>query len=251
MPRTQSPLNPDTVVPLTPMPVRISLLAKLNAFAIGLILVTALGIVVLLARQQLADEQMRVRTQGMTVVSMLAEWAEPAVLSNDRVALAQMTNSLAGDRDIAYVAVLDKAGKTLLAHAFGDLPVPANPVERPGPEKIVSGVQEYGGHRFLEFITPIGRPKTDPLVLRPSATIEPPNAGGYIRLGMSLNRSLMQMRSNLLGALTVVAVLVAVAIVVTLLLTRRLVAPIRQVIAPVFRSNLSGTSMRCKSTTAW
>jgi len=228
MVRTQSPLNPDTVVPLTPVPVRVSLLAKLNAFAIGLILVTAVGIVALLARQQLVDEQTRVRTQGMTVVSMLAEWAEPAVLQNDRAALAQIANSLAGDRDIAYVAFLDKDGKTLLAHAFGDLPVPVNPVERPGPEKIVSGVQEFGGHRYLEFISPIGRPKTDPLILRPITTVEPPSAGGYVRLGMSFDRSFLQLRNNLLGALTVVALLVAVAIVLTLLLTRRLVAPIHQ-----------------------
>ena len=228
MPRTQSPLNPDTVVPLALAPVRIGLLAKLNAFAIGLILVTAVGIVALLARQQLSDEQTRVRTQGMTVVSMLAEWAEPAVLHGDRVALAQIAKSLAGDRDVAYVAILDKDGKTLFANAFGDLPVPAKPIDLPGPEITVSAVQENANHRYLEFIAPIARSKTDPLILRPGVTVEQPNTGGYVRVGMTLDRSLAQMRGNLLGALTVVAVLVAVAIVLTLLLTRRLVAPIHQ-----------------------
>ncbi|MEO8739766.1 MAG: EAL domain-containing protein [Casimicrobiaceae bacterium] len=230
MPRTQSPLNPDAIVPLTlaPAPVRIGLLAKLNAFAIGLILVTALVIVALLARQQLSDEQTRIRTQGMTVVSMLAEWAEPAVLRTDRAALAQIINSLADDRDIAYVAILDKDGKTLVATSFGDLPVPANPVYMPGPEIVVSGIQESTGHRFLEFIAPIGRSKTDPLILRPGVTAEHPNTGGYVRVGMTFDRSLSQLRSNLLGALSVVGVLVAVAIVLTLLLTRRLVAPIHQ-----------------------
>ncbi len=228
MARTQSPLNPDTVVPLTPVPVRISLLTKLNAFAIGLILVTALVIVALLARQQLADEQTRVRAQGITVVSMLAEWTEPAVLRTDRAELAQIVKSLASDREIAYVAILDKDGKTLLAHSFSDVPVPANPIHMPGPEIVVSDVQEVAGHRYLEFIAPVGRSKTDPLILRPGATVEQPNTGGYVRVGMSFDRSLLQLRNYLLGALSVVGILVAAAIVLTLLLTRRLVAPIHQ-----------------------
>jgi len=225
----QSPPNPGTMVPQAPAPVRISLLAKLNAFAIGLIAVTAIGIVALLAYQQLNDEQTRVRTQGMTVVSILADWSASAVEREDRAALEQISKSLADDHDIAYVAVVGKDGKTLLSHTFGDLPVPAGPFAKATGEKIASGVQEFAGHRYLEFIAPIGKPKIAPeVIVRPVPTIEQPGLGGYVRLGVSLDRSLVQLRHNLLSALSVVGVLLAAAIFLTLLLTRRLVAPIHQ-----------------------
>jgi diguanylate cyclase (GGDEF)-like protein len=50
---------------------------------------------------------------------------------------------------------------------------------------------------------------------------------GYIQLGMSFDRTQAQLRSIVTGALSVVAVLVVLAIVLTLLLTRRMVAPVR------------------------
>ena len=51
---------------------------------------------------------------------------------------------------------------------------------------------------------------------------------GYVRIGMSADRQQRSLRNNLLGALTVVGLLVVIAVIATLLLTRRLVAPMRR-----------------------
>ena len=117
---------------------RVGLLTKLNVLAIGLIVATAIGIVALLVYQQIRDEQQRLRAQGMTIVSMLAERSESAIASGDDASFAHMAKSLADDHDVAYVAVLDSRQKTLWVKAFGDAPLPTRPVARLDPKTVTS-----------------------------------------------------------------------------------------------------------------
>jgi diguanylate cyclase (GGDEF)-like protein len=228
MPRSRSPLTSETNSPLNAPPVRVRLQTKLNLLAFVLIGATAIGIVALLVRQQVQDEA-RLRAQGLTIVSMLAERFADAVSSADKASLAHMSESLAADRDIAYVAVFDAQKQPLLSRAFGDVPVPAAPLAEARPGKIASALQEITGHSYLELIAPIA-------VAKPASAISvrDPLAGGgagpsgYVRLGMSFDRSQALLRSSLFWALSVLGALVVVTIVLTLFLTRRLVAPMRQ-----------------------
>ena len=64
-----------------------------------------------------------------------------------------------------------------------------------------------------------GRPPTRPAAGR---------RAGYVRLGLSFERQQQNFRAQMLGALTVVGLLVVIAVVATLLLTRGLVAPMRR-----------------------
>ncbi|MDQ6924487.1 MAG: EAL domain-containing protein, partial [Pseudomonadota bacterium] len=229
MAKYTSPLNADTVSPLNAPPVRLGLQTKLNLLAIGLIVATAVGISAFLFRQQVQDEQTRLQTQGMTIVSMLAELTEPAVIAADKRALRQILDTLDADRDIAYVVVLDAQHKLIASRVFGNrVPTPI-PLGGAKETKIERAVHTVDGRRYLDLVAPILATKPgaqsslrNPLV----ATAEPPV--GYLQLGMSFERSQNELRSNLIGALSVVAALVLVAIVITLLLTRRLIAPIRQ-----------------------
>jgi diguanylate cyclase (GGDEF)-like protein len=208
---------------------RVGLLTKLNVLAIGLIVATAIGIVALLVYQQIRDEQQRLRTQGMTIVSMLAERSESAIASGDDASFAHMARSLADDRDVAYVAVLDNRQKTLWVKAFSDAPIPAKPFARPDPKAVTSARQDYEGHRYLELVAPIEarRQGGTEAVAAAAAAAEHKDVIGFVRLGMSFDRSRTQLRDNLIGVLSVVGALVAFAILATLLLTRRLVAPMR------------------------
>jgi diguanylate cyclase (GGDEF)-like protein len=229
MAKYTSPLNADTVSPLNAPQVRLGLQTKLNLLAIGLIVATAVGISAFLFRQQVQDEQTRLQTQGMTIVSMLTELTEPAVTTADRRALRQILDTLDADRDIAYVVVLDAEHKLLASRVFGNrVPTPI-PLGIPRETKIESAVHNVDGRRYLDLVAPIvatkpGAPSSlrNPLAATAGAPI------GYLQLGMSFERSQNELRSNLIGALSVVAALVLVAIVITLLLTRRLIAPIRQ-----------------------
>jgi len=228
MPRSTSPLTSTTVSPLTVPPVRFGLQTKLNVLAIGLIVATAIGIVALLVRQQIREEQTRLLTEGMTIVSMLAERSATAAASGTDASLAQMSQSLEGDRDVAYVTVLDRAQKTLWSKNLSDVPIPPALLAALRPDKITSATQEFEGQRYLELIAPI-LPGKKPGAAAADATTaaDGKRAIGFVRLGMSFDRSRSQLRDSLIGALSVVGALVGIAIMLTLLLTRRLVAPMR------------------------
>jgi diguanylate cyclase (GGDEF)-like protein len=231
--RAPSSLPPVTVTPLNVQPVRVGLLTKLNLLAIGLIIATAIGIAALLVRQQVRDEQARLKTQALTIVKMVAERSEQALAQDDRASLLRMAQSLAADRDIAYVEVLDSAGKPLLSRTFGEGLLPAKPLAGFKPDGISSSVEEVDGHRYLEVIAPIAA--TQKIGVSPedvagtrsaaAAATSSGRTGGHVRLGMSVDYSLSKLRDSLLGALSVVGTLVLVAILLTLFLTRRLVAP--------------------------
>jgi diguanylate cyclase (GGDEF)-like protein len=105
------------------------------------------------------------------------------------------------------------------------------------------GSTEYTirGLRYIELIAPVGSTKAAPTAElakdtgerfpAASANALPRVASvpvGYIRIGMTSERQVAQFRKHVIGALTVVGLLVVLAIGATLLLTRRLVAPMRR-----------------------
>jgi len=227
--RYKSPLNADTVSPLNAPTVRMGLLTKLNLLAVGLIIATALGITAFLLIQQMQDEQARLRTQGLTTASILAELAEYAVYTANKDYLEQILDTVATDRDIAYVSVLDAQRKPLASRGFGDGVAPTIELTDATPTGTKGIVQGMRGRRYLEFVAPVVSTTTGPHPrLVDAGKSDAEAAIGYIQLGMSFDRTQGQLRGNLVGALSVVGLLVVIAIVLTLLLTRRLVAPMRQ-----------------------
>src|SRR5450432_86561 len=194
MAKYKSPLNADTVSPLNAPPVQLGLQTKFNLLAIGLIVITALLISGFLVRQQLLDEQTRLKTQGMTIVSMLVELTDSAVATVDTAALREILDSLDADRDIAYVVVLDAQRKPLASRVFSvDVPTPIPPGS-PTETKTDTAVRTVEGRRYLDLVAPIVTPNTTlPAAAAPSsrnaagATGAPPI--GYLQLGMSFDRS--------------------------------------------------------------
>jgi len=231
MARPRSPPAVDTASAPPVSPVRISLLTKLNVLAIGLIVATAIGVAAFLLRQQVKDEQARLATEGETIISILAGQTRHAVATSDSALLGQISQSLGTNPDLAYVAVFDTQRKLLLGRAFGEAVAPPLPFTPPRSTKVVRTMQEVAGHRYLDLVAPIAanpQPRASSSSRDVPATNEAPL--GYVRLGMNLERSQAQLRDNLLGAVSVVAalVVVAIALTLTLLLQRRLVAPMHQ-----------------------
>ncbi|HKE42121.1 MAG TPA: EAL domain-containing protein [Casimicrobiaceae bacterium] len=222
MAKSSSPLV-DTTTPLKAPTVRFGLLPKLNLFAIGLVAVSAIAVAALLTRQQGIDEQTRLETAGTTIAAMLAERAGSALIAGDTSSLGQMMQGLAMDRDIAYVVVLDGSKNPIYAHAFSAIQVPAMNTSEPQTGTIARSLHEVEGHRYLELIAPIATAPAPP-----GAALPVPVPQGFIRLGMSFDRSQAQTRANLVGVFSVLAAVMGVAILLTLLLHRRLVAPMYQ-----------------------
>lgn len=225
----KSPLSADTVSPLNSPPVLLGLQTKLNLLAIGLIIVTAFGIIAYLIWQQVQDEETRLRTQGMTIVSMLVGLTEYDVQATDKADLRQILDSLDADRDIAYIVVLDARRKVLSSRVFGDGAQPPPPAANPPQKRIDTAIRTIEGRRYLDLIAPIVAAKSGSAsALRNPGAAPTAAPVGYLQLGMSFERSRDKLRNNLIGALSVAAGLVFVSILFTLLLTRHLIAPIRQ-----------------------
>ena len=219
-----TPLSADTFSPLAGPPVRIGLLAKLNLLAIGLIIATALGVSAFLVNQQLRDEQSRLKMQGLAVAAMLAGVADEAIASKDMTSVVPVLDGLGSDRDIAYAAIVDQAQHPLLSRGYAGASVPTTPMELPTAGKVSAVQSDTLAGRYVDVVVPVYTPSH---IARGLSDESRPIAG-YVRLGMSFDRAWARLRLNLIGALSVVAMVVIMAIVVTLLLTRRIVAPIRQ-----------------------
>ena len=224
MAKRLTPLSADTFSPLNAPPVRMGLLAKLNLLAVGLISVTAFFVAAFLVVQQLRDEQGRLRTQGLAVAAMLAEVADEAISAKDMANVAPVLDGLASDRDIAYAGIFDAEGAALISRGYAGASVPTGSMIHPAPGNVSTVQSETLEGRYLDVVVPVYTPPR----IGGRQTAETRPIIGYVRLGMSFDRAWARLRLNLIGAFSVVAVVVILAIVFTLLLTRRLVAPIRQ-----------------------
>ncbi|MEP7276261.1 MAG: EAL domain-containing protein [Betaproteobacteria bacterium] len=216
-----SPLAADTVTTLNLPPVRTGLLTKLNLLTVGLIALTAVTITSFYFWQQWRDDQQQLRTQGRIVLSMLSELAAPGLSTPDKAQIERMVGGIASGGDIAYLAVLDAASNVVAERRFSakvaDTALPPMPegVNALAHGAATSVERRFGDQRYVELLTPVFARDGEPPV-------------GYVRLGLSSERQSQSFRGQLLGALTVVGLLVILAVVTTLLLTRRLVAPMRR-----------------------
>ncbi len=217
-----SPLAADTVTTLNLPPVRMGLLTKLNLLTVGLIALTAVTITSFYFWQQWRDDQLQLRAQGRVVLAMLADLAAPGLAKPDSAQIEQIVDGIAGDGDIAYLSVLDRNGGIVAerrlsprlggARLLPPLPSGAGAMAHGATSSVE---RELDGRRYVELLTPVhARDSAGPL--------------GFVRLGLSFDRQAQNFRAQVLGALTVVGLLVVIAVVATLLLTQGLVAPMRR-----------------------
>ncbi|MBK9114680.1 MAG: EAL domain-containing protein [Betaproteobacteria bacterium] len=237
--RHLTPLGADSASMLDLPPVRMGLLAKLNLLTIGLIFLTAVTITAFHFTQQWREEVEELRTQGVSLVRVLVELADYGLQTTDNAYLEQILDGLGGDPRVAYIAVLDMKRQVLAERRFAPgiakTALPALSAERfrstPGPA--VSSDVVIEGQRYIELVGPVVASKPPAPETSDAGTAAGAKDGvarplGLIRLGMSLEAQRRQFREQVIGAIGVVSLLVVVAIVATLLLTRRLVAPMRR-----------------------
>src|SRR5271170_3305905 len=172
-----SPLGGDTISPLNAPPLRMRLRTKFNLLSIGLIVATALGVAAFLIGQQVHDERVRLRTQGLALAAMLAQVADEALSSADMSNVVSMLDGLASDRDIAYVAVLDAQHRPLIARSYTGTAVPTSP----SADEAASSDAGIEDTRLLDVSVPVYTP---PRLSGQAGTAVRPIIG-YVRLGMS------------------------------------------------------------------
>ncbi|MGE5089025.1 MAG: putative bifunctional diguanylate cyclase/phosphodiesterase, partial [Candidatus Levyibacteriota bacterium] len=241
-----APLAADTGSQVELPPIRTRLATKFNLLTIGLIALTAVAVTAFVFYRQWVDDERQLRVQGETLSLMLADLSAYGLRNHDRSSLAQILGSLPEETNFAYVYILDAQRKVVaeryLAPALRDGVIPAleaDEVPEPtGPTLRIDRVVPEG--RFLELVTPVaslasgfGRPLPDPRnATQGPATGDaaPRTPLGYVRLGMTFDLQRALLGNQLQVALAVVGVLLIIAVATTLLLSRRLVAPMRRLI---------------------
>jgi len=239
--RHLAPLAGDTLSTLDLPPVRVSLLTKFNVLTVGLLFLAAAAITAVVFWRQWSDEERQIRVHGETIALMLADLSEHGLRARDPGNLAHILDSLPADTDIAYVCVLDAdrspVAERYLSAGFDATNVPVLAVEeRPlagkGPRHVERRVS---GARTLEIVVPVAgataalAPSATPIAAQgAAASSRTPEPLGFIRVGLTFEQQRKLLAGQLLGALSVVGVLLVVAVSGTLLLTRGLVSPMRR-----------------------
>ncbi len=230
-----SPLTGDTASMLDLPPVRIGLMSKLNMLTIGLIFLTALAITLFYAQQRWRADEAQLERQGAALAGVMTELAEYALYTSDNASLEQLLNGIATDPAVAFVAVVDGELKPLVERLYsparGETQLPPLPPDLalPGEHGHVTVDHSLSGGSVLEVIVPVTRPghHRNATSGGTRAAASTPTVVGYIRLGLSLEMQHEQFRRQMAGAGAVVGFLVIIAVLTTLLVTRRLVAPMR------------------------
>jgi diguanylate cyclase (GGDEF)-like protein len=243
--RHLTPLATDTISPLNLPPVRMGLLTKLNLLTVGLIFLTAIATTGFYLWHESTEEQRELRSQASMVLMMLAEISTHGLGPAEMTRLDAVLDNLETDGDIGYVSVLDANGKAILERRFIEslrnvnLPTRARDAQIPGPGAVDATDYVIEGRHYAELITRVGNgaaaarmagtaganPSAQADIAAPAGA---PVQAGYIRIGMTFERQQIEFKKTLAGALAVVGLLVVLAIGATLLLTRRLVAPMRR-----------------------
>ncbi len=234
-----SPLGADTASMLDLPPVKMGLLAKLNLLTISLIFLTAVTITVFYAAQRWRDDEAQLRARGAALATVMTELAEYSLYTSDKASLEQLLDGIGADPEVSFIGVLDRNRQPLVERRFLPTPSRALPplaADTALPERGQLRTLEYDldGQKYLEVIAPVassGAPPRESLEDANGASKSAvPVTGpiGYIRLGLTFEVQRKQFREQMIGAIGVVSLLVVIAVLTTLLLTRRLVAPMRR-----------------------
>ena len=148
MAKYTSPLNADTVSALTAAPVRLGLQTKLNSLAIGLIVLTALGVAAFLVSKERQDEQGRLMAHGLATAAMLAEVADEGIASRAMSGVTAVLEQFASNAEMAYVAVFDARQRVLLSRSYGDAPVPKEPLNLPAGNEATASERQTADGRY-------------------------------------------------------------------------------------------------------
>jgi signal transduction histidine kinase/DNA-binding response OmpR family regulator len=204
-------------------------LVALVSLAIAVTTVGTLGVV---ARQQMRQARDDLRQQAATLAEMLARSAEFGVYTRNPDALADLLRGLRGYQGIAYVRFLDRSGTVLhqsSPSAGGIPPVTIPRQAMPGRTVRLVERRDPGTEPVLDLVADIR--SDDASGLFPDATVSTDTtASGIVQLGWSMapfdtRHRQLWWRLGLvsLGAL-------GFGLVAAMLLTRRIVAPIQELL---------------------
>ncbi|MDF1555011.1 MAG: methyl-accepting chemotaxis protein [Deferrisomatales bacterium] len=213
---------------------QLRLATKFNFLTITLIVTTALGIAFYQTRGERAASYADLLGHGLALAAMVAQNSEFALYTEDEDALNQIVASTFQEGAVAYAAVFSGAGQALAAKTRGPEDAPAAfALARRRDAATGATFAEYhpnaSDEGYIDILAPVARQESGGFagLLGDDGGVEPPAKLGFIQIGFSLEPLAARARSSLFSALVFTAAVICVGGVLTLMVTRRITAPIQ------------------------
>ncbi len=208
------------------------LTTKFNILTILLILSTSIGVGTFATLRGRANNYERLLRKGMTTAAMVAQNSEYGVYAEDRSSLQQIVRSLDADDDIAFVAVLNRDMRVLVDNRMKPgIRIPSHSGPLPTAVEHLDFRSLRDGKSYILVLMPVmSRAIPNPDALYPELGGDTGNEEliGYVRLGLSQQRIDAEARQFLLSTTIVTSVLVLLGTALTVLMTRRIASPIKE-----------------------
>jgi two-component system, sensor histidine kinase and response regulator len=211
-----------------------SLVTKFNILTITLILITAFAIGAFVIRQDVTDTYKELLQHSTSVAALIAENSEYAIYTENQAALRRIVESLSADKNVAYIAILDKEQHVLMHEARS--PAVQIPISfraalvPPSPEIHVEDfINETDGKRYLDLFAPvISRPSKEATELFPENMGQRLQIVGYVQLGFSQESLHQHLKGFLFSTVSFTAVLILLGVLATVGMTRRITSPLQK-----------------------
>ncbi|MDL1967410.1 MAG: response regulator [Deltaproteobacteria bacterium] len=212
---------------------RINLSTKFNLLSISLIIITAVAIALFVIRQHRAERYQDLLKHGIKIAGLAAEISELGIYTEDTDTLQDIVDGISGS-ELAYVAFM-RADKTVLFDRDFqvELQIPAlqNKINGLGYQRVYSGefVNSLDGNPYVEIIAPVLTGQNidaAELATGDTGNVVKSDIIGYVRLIISEAQMRRAIAESLQGVVMVTCGVVLMGILLTLLMTRRITAPI-------------------------
>ena len=213
----------------------LGLAAKFNLLAISLILATSIGICFFMIRLEVSDSYAELLRHGKTIADTTSKNCAYGVYTGDRASLVPVLDGLSADSDIAYVSVLNLAGRVLENRVFQEVAeIPPFPFDDIGQVKTAAARDVTDGRndrRYLEILSPVFGRDGGPKVLVPGGRLQPATRIiGYLRLGLKQDGFGRRIRQLLISTILVTTVIVLFGSFFSVFLSKRITSPIQRII---------------------
>jgi len=212
---------------------RINLSTKFNLLSISLIIITAVAIALFVIRQHRTERYRDLLKHGIEIAGLTAEISELGIYTEDPDTLQDIVDGISGS-ELVYVSFMRADKTVLLEKNFQlELRIPAlqDKIDGLSDQRVYSGefVNSLDGNPYVEIIAPVLTGQNidaAELVTEDTGNIVKSDTIGYVRLIISEAQMRRAIAKSLQGVIMVTCVVVVMGIVLTLLMTRRITAPI-------------------------
>ncbi|MBU0682182.1 MAG: response regulator [Proteobacteria bacterium] len=217
----------------------ISLIIKLNTLSVLLVLLTALSITLNEINTKRHDGYQQLLEQGREKALLIAELSEYAMFAEDIDSLQRIINK--GDQQTSYLGLLRHDSSVLTQKYFKTLDMSPflqtlkvlsqSPDDKPSQTTIIAQHHDFGD--FLQFIQPIFSNPTleiNTLTFEDASSDNGREILGFVHLILSKEKMHKQVTDSVSHIIWVTFIIVIAAIVITLLVTRKISNPLKQLV---------------------